>query len=140
VRSVVRLAAMAGSVPPSDWLSRTALSAKTLGDMLRFGLPMSIGVGAGFASRRVDNAIVSSLFGPDVVGAYNLAYNVADAPAVQVGEQIGDVLLPSFSAMSPEERRAALVRSTALLTLVTFPLSVGLGAVAPSLVRTLLRP
>lgn len=140
VRSVVRLAAMAGSVPVTDWLYWSRLSAKTLGDMLRFGLPMSIGMGAGFASRRVDNAIVSSLFGPSVVGAYNLAYNIADAPAVQVGEQIGDVLLPSFSAMSPEERRAALVRSTALLTLVTFPLAVGLGAVAPSLVKALLRP
>ncbi len=140
VRSIVRLVAMASSVPRAEWLSRSRISAKTLRAMLRFGLPMSVGMGAGFASRRIDNAIVSSLFGTHVVGAYNLAYNVADAPAVQVGEQIGDVLLPSFSAMRPWERKEALVRSTALLALVTFPLAVGLGVVAPSLVKTLLRP
>ena len=140
VRSVIRFATMASSVPRAEWLSRSRLSGKTLGAMLRFGLPMSVGMGAGFASRRVDNAIVSSLFGAHVVGAYNLAYNVADAPAVQVGEQIGDVLLPSFSVMSAGERKEALVRSTGLLALVTFPLAIGLGAVAPSLVKALLRP
>jgi PST family polysaccharide transporter len=101
---------------------------------------MSVGMGAGYASRRIDNAIVSGLFGADVAGAYNLAYNVADAPAVQVGEQIGDVLLPSFSRMDGRERRVALLRSTALLALVTFPMAVGLGTVAPTLVAALLRP
>jgi PST family polysaccharide transporter len=108
--------------------------------MLRFGLPISVGNAASFASRRVDNAIVSSLFGVDVVGAYNLAYNVADVPAVQVGEQVGDVLFPSFATMDRERCRAALVRSTGLLALITFPLAVGLGAVATTTVRTLLRP
>jgi PST family polysaccharide transporter len=140
VRSVVRLATMASSVPRAEWLSRSRLSVRTLRAMLRFGLPMSVGMGAGFASRRIDNAIVSSLFGTHVVGAYNLAYNVADAPAVQVGEQIGDVLFPSFSVMDAERRKEALVRSTALLALVTFPLAVGLGAVAPTLVKALLKP
>jgi lipopolysaccharide exporter len=140
VRSVVRFVMMSGSVPAEDWLSRSPFSWKIVRAMLRFGLPMSVGMGAGFASRRVDNAIVSSLFGAHVVGAYNLAYNVADAPAVQVGEQIGDVLLPSFSVMTPIERKEALLRSTALLALVTFPLAVGLGSVATSLVGALLRP
>jgi PST family polysaccharide transporter len=140
VRSAVRLASMAVAVPRAEWLSPSFPCATTVRAMLRFGLPMSIGTAAGFASRRVDNAIVSGLFGVDVVGAYNLAYNVADVPAVQVGEQIGDVLLPSFAHMDAETRKAALVRSTGLLAMVTFPLAVGLGAVAPALVDALLRP
>jgi lipopolysaccharide exporter len=140
VRSAGRMVALSRCVDRSAWLSPSPVSAGTVREMLRFGLPMSVGMGAGFASRRIDNAIVSGLFGVDVVGAYNLAYNVADVPAVQVGEQIGDVLLPSFSRMEPGARRAALARSTALLALVTFPLAVGLGAIAPTLVKTLLRP
>jgi lipopolysaccharide exporter len=140
VRSAIRFALMATSVPRVAWLSPSPLSLKTVRAMLRFGLPISVGMGAGFASRRLDNAIVSGLFGTEVVSAYNLAYNVADTPAVQVGEQIGDVLLPSFALMEPVARKAALARSTALLALVTFPLAVGLGAVAGPLVRTLLRP
>jgi PST family polysaccharide transporter len=139
-RSAVRLAAVVACVPRKAWLAPAPLSATTAREMLRFGLPMSLGSGAAFASRRVDNAIVSGLFGAGVVGAYNLAYNVADVPAVQVGEQIGDVLFPSFASLGPARRRAALLRSTGLLALVTFPLAAGLGAVAPTLVRALLRP
>jgi PST family polysaccharide transporter len=140
VRSAVRFGVLAASVPRREWLSPSPFSVRTLHAMLRFGLPMSVGAAAGFASRRVDNAIVSGLFGTSVVGAYNLAYNVADVPAVQVGEQIGDVLLPSYAHMEGPRRQAALVRSTGLLALVTFPLAVGAGAVAPTLVATLLKP
>jgi PST family polysaccharide transporter len=57
-----------------------------------------------------------------------------------VGEQIGDVLLPSFARMDVERRPAALVRSVTLLALVVFPLAVGLGVVAPTLVATLFAP
>jgi PST family polysaccharide transporter len=140
LRSAVRLAAMCGSVPREDWIQPVAVSWPLVRAMVRFGVPMTVGTAAGFASTRVDNMIVSGLFGTDVVGAYNLAYNVADVPATQVGEQIGDVLLPSFAHMSADECRVALVRSTGLLALVTFPLAVGLGAVAPTLVAVLLRP
>jgi PST family polysaccharide transporter len=65
---------------------------------------------------------------------YNLAYNLADVPAIQVGEQIGDVLLPSFARIEDARRPAALVRSLGMLALVVFPLAIGLGAVAPTLV------
>jgi lipopolysaccharide exporter len=140
VRSAVRFLVMGASVPRAEWLTPVRMSMTTLAAMLRFGIPMSFGTAAGFASRRVDNAIVSGLFGPGVVGAYNLAYNVADVPAVQVGEQIGDVLLPSFAHMAPEQRKTSLVRSTGLLALVTFPLAVGLGAVSRTLVDVVLRP
>lgn len=139
-RSAVRFLAMAASVPRADWLQPSRLSLPIIREMFRFGVPTSVGTAAGFASRRVDNAIVSGLFGADIVSAYNLAYNLADVPAVQVGEQIGDVLLPSFSAMSLEEKKTALVRSTGLLALVTFPLAVGLGTIAPTLVDTVLKP
>jgi PST family polysaccharide transporter len=137
-RSAVRLAAMGACVARASWLAPTRWSPGTARDMLRFGLPVSVGSAAGFAARRVDNAIVSALFGADVVAAYNLAYNVADVPAVQVGEQIGDVLFPSFAALERGRRRAALQRATGLLALVTFPLATGLGAIARSLVHALL--
>jgi lipopolysaccharide exporter len=140
LRSAVRLATMCASVPRDAWLAPSPLSLSTVRKMVRFGLPLSVANAAGFASRRVDNAIVSSLFGADVVGAYNLAHNVADVPAVQIGEQIGDVLFPSFARMGKASRRAALLRSTGLLALLTFPLAVGLGAVAPTTVETLLQP
>lgn len=139
-RSLARLVTMTAGLPLADWASPGRIDWKTLRSMLRFGIPVSVGGAAGFTSRRIDNVIISGLFGTEVLGGYNLAYNVADVPAVQIGEQIGDVLLPSYAHLSPADRKSALVRSTGLLALVTFPLAVGLGAVAQTVVDALLRP
>jgi PST family polysaccharide transporter len=91
------------------------------------------------ASQTWDNLLMSALYGPAVAGAYALAYNLADIPATQVGEQISDVLTPSLVHLSPNDRRKVLIQSTAMLSLIVFPLAVGLGAVAKTLVSTLLR-
>jgi len=70
------------------------------------------------------------------MGAYNYAYNLADTPAVAIGEQIGDVVGASFPLMGREERAAALVRACTGISLVMFPLAFGLAAVAPTVVQT----
>jgi PST family polysaccharide transporter len=67
-----------------------------------------------------------------------MAYNLADIPAVQVGEQIALVLLPSMAGLPPERRARALERSTALLSIVIFPLAIGLGLVAYPLIAWIL--
>ena len=140
MRSVLRMIVAVTAVDRAEWLTPSRYSPAILRAILRFGAPMSVGSSAELASRRLDNLLVSGLWGADVVGVYNLAYNVADVPAVQVGEQIGDVLLPSFAKMDHAQQKAALVRSTGLLALVVFPLAVGLGAIAPTVVHTLLKP
>lgn len=137
VRSAVRAAFFVAKVDRRDWLEVSPLTRHETRSLFAFGVPMAIGASAAFASRRWDNLLVSHYFGPGPTGAYNLAYNLADVPAIQVGEQIGDVLLPSFARLEPSRRAAALLRSMALLGLVVFPLAVGLGAVAPTLVSVL---
>ena len=71
-------------------------------------------------------------------GLYNLAYNLADIPAIYIGEQLALVLLPSMASLPPERRPRALERSTALLSLIIFPLAVGLGLVADPLIALVL--
>jgi lipopolysaccharide exporter len=139
-RSLVRIVIFVASVDRRDWLEPCRLSIQKTREMLTFGLPIALGALCGFASRRWDNLLVSRFFGASPAGMYNLAYNLADVPAIYVGEQIGDVLLPSFARMDAERRPAALVRSVALLALVIFPLAIGLGALAPTLVESLFRP
>jgi PST family polysaccharide transporter len=136
-RSLVRSTLFIAAVARRDWLEPNRLTLEKTRRLFVFGVPMALGASCQFAARRWDNLLVSHFFGPGPVGAYNLAYNLADVPAIQVGEQIGDVLLPSFSRLEPERRANALIRSMALLGLVVFPLAVGLGAVAPTLVACL---
>ena len=92
-----------------------------------------------FANTRFDNLLMKRLFGSAVMGRYTLAYNLADVPAEQIGEQIAEVLLPSFARMSPEDRKKAIVRVTGMIALVIFPVAVGFGAVALTAER-LMRP
>jgi lipopolysaccharide exporter len=137
MRSLVRLSVYVFSVSWRDWLSRCRFDVRQTRELLAFGVPMSLGALCEFATRRWDNLLISRFFGPGPAGMYNLAYNLADVPAIQIGEQIGDVLLPSFARMDAARRPEAFVRALSLLGLVVFPLAVGLGVVAPTLVATL---
>ena len=140
IRSVLRAAIFIGGVKFREWLAPCRLERSTTRSLFVFGIPLSIGALAAFASRRWDNLLVAGFFGPGPTGLYNLAYNLADVPAIQIGEQIGDVLFPSFARLDDERRKHALVRSMTLLALVVFPLAVGLGAVAETLVAVLFDP
>jgi lipopolysaccharide exporter len=115
------------------WLTPTRLSLSTFRPIFAFGLPLCVSYLAVIASRRWDNLIVTRVYGPAVAGLYNLAYNLADVPALQVAEQIGDVFMPSLSHLSPDERKSAAVRVAGLLAILVFPLAIGLGAVATTI-------
>ena len=68
-----------------------------------------------------------------------MAYNLADIPAVQVGEQIDRrAAAGDGGAWHLTSARQRWSRSTALMALAVFPLAVGLGTFAPSLVALIL--
>jgi PST family polysaccharide transporter len=131
LRSVIFIAA----VDVRTWLRPHAIRWRTTREIFTFGLPLSVSNVAGVMSTRCDNFITSHYFGAAVMGAYNLAYGLSEMPVTQVAEQVGDVLLPSFAQMAPEERRKTLGRSMALLGIIVFPLAVGLAAVSGTLAR-----
>ncbi len=132
-RSCVRLVGNMIAVPLRDWMQVSRVRTAVLRKVGGFGLTATIGQLGYFASRRWDNLLVSHLHGPSVMGAYNLAYNLADVPAVQVGEQIADVMQAAYAHMEPDERRDMLIRSSGVIALVSFPIALGLGAVGPTL-------
>jgi PST family polysaccharide transporter len=121
-----------------EWATPVKLRVARFQDMLRFGLPLSVQLVAHGASRYWDNLTVSACFGPLATGTYNMAYNLADIPAIQIGEQIALVLLPSMAELPPEQRPRAVERSSALLSMILFPLAVGLGLVAQPLIALVL--
>ena len=138
VKSIVAVWILIQAAGVRSWATPTKLSGARIKDMLRFGMPLGVQGIAHMASRYWDNLAISYYFGPGPLGAYNMAYNLADIPAVQVGEQIALVLLPSMAELPPERRPRALERSTALLSIVIFPLAIGLGLVAYPLIAWIL--
>ena len=140
VQSLVVLAVLLRAAGIKSWWTPTPLRAERVKDMLRYGVPLGIQGIASQISRYWDRLAITYYFGTHAVGAYNLAYNLADVPAIQVGEQIALVLMPSMAELPPDRRARALERSTALLSLIIFPLAVGLGLVAYPLVVMILPP
>lgn len=133
-RSTVRLAALSATTPWRSWAEPCRITWARTRDLFAFGLPMSVATLAGFGSRRWDNLVFCQHFGQGAAGMYNLAYNLADIPATQIAETVGDVLVPSFAKMeSVARRRHAMIVAMRQMTLLVAPLAVGLGAVAPAL-------
>lgn len=137
-RAVVRSIWFIASVHWRDWLEPCRLRWEKTKHLFAFGLPLWFSNLAEMGARKWDNLLMVRFFGEAPLGLYNFAYNLADVPATHVGEQIGDVLIPSFARMEKgAPRRDALVRSVGLMALVNFPLAVGLAAIADSLVDAL---
>lgn len=137
-RSFLRFVTLSFTTPRREWLEPCRITWQRTRDLFAFGLPMSVATIAGFGSRRWDNILIGRHFGQGILGIYNLAYNLADIPATQIGETLGDVLVPSFAQMDSQTRRKkALMLSMRILMLIVAPLAIGLGAIAPTLVKTL---
>jgi lipopolysaccharide exporter len=137
-RAIARGMWVIGSVHWREWIEPHRLSWKKTKQLFAFGIPLWASNLAEMGARKWDNLLMVRFFGEAALGKYNFAYNLADVPATHVGEQIGDVLIPSFVRMKDAAaRKSALVRSVGLMALVNFPLAVGLGSIADSVVNAL---
>jgi PST family polysaccharide transporter len=132
-RAGIRMLATLISVKRVEWLQIGPIRYSVLRKIGGYGFQTALGHLGYYATLKWDNLLVSRYFGAAVMGGYNLAYSLAEIPATQVAEQITDVMQASYAHMSSEERRRTLLRSFGVIALVTFPLTVGLGAIAPTL-------
>jgi lipopolysaccharide exporter len=136
VRAVVTCVLFFRLAPREEWLVPTKLRLADIRDLFTYGLPIMIGAIADRAATRWDNFIMTKLFDAGVMGRYNLSYSLAEMPVNNIAEQIGEVLMPSFSRMDDAQRRRAVVRAPYLMGVIVSPLGVGLGAVSTTVVAT----
>jgi PST family polysaccharide transporter len=133
-RSLLRFVAFSLTMPRAEWLSPGKLSWPTARELLVAGAPLGVVVIAGMGASKLDNLVFQVNFGLVWLSCYNLAYNFAEMPGALVGEQVGDVLVPSFAHMADDEKRKdALLLSMRMMNLIVAPLAFGLAAVAPTL-------
>jgi lipopolysaccharide exporter len=136
-RSVLTCLLFLWIAPRREWLAPQRLEWQTARRLFAYGIPITAAAIADRVATRWDNLIVAKLFGPGVMGQYNLSYSLAEVPINHVAEHVGEVLMPTFARMEEAERRRAVVRAAALMSLLVSPLGVGLAAIAPTLVEVL---
>ena len=140
VQSIVIVAITIGACGVRDWLMPTRLHWQRFKEVLSFGAPLGLETMLYEFARYGDKLVYTRLFGPARTGEYSLAANLADLPAVYVGEQVSNVLLPTMLQVQGERRQAMLARAIGMLAMLTFPMAIGLAAIAHTLVDVLLPP
>jgi O-antigen/teichoic acid export membrane protein len=134
----VTLAAAANAYVPI--LPRWPGAVADLRPLLNFGRDLVVSRIAWYAYSNADFVVVGRLLGAGALGAYSLAWNIASAPAEKLG---GMVISVAPAILSEARSQAGEVRRLFLgmvqgVSLVVFPLSVGLAVVAEPLVYTVL--
>lgn len=138
VQALVTVGITIGACGVREWLIPTRLSWKRFKEVLSFGAPLGLETMLYEFARYGDKLVYTRLFGPARTGEYNLASNLADLPAVYVGEQVSNVLLPTMLQVQGDRRQAILARTIGLLAVITFPMAIGLASIAHTLVDALL--
>lgn len=92
----------------------------------------------GYLRSNVDYLIVSQFLGSSALGYYTLAYNLMVFPMTRISGGIFEVVFASFSRIQEDNLRLrrAYLKTITYITVVTFPLVVGMFITAPELIRT----
>jgi O-antigen/teichoic acid export membrane protein len=87
-----------------------------------------------------DDIFVGRVLGSGSLGAYQVAYRLSNAPATEIAHTISRVSMPAYSKIQDDDGalREGFHRVLQLSALVSVPMGVGIGVVAPVFVPTFL--
>jgi PST family polysaccharide transporter len=108
--------------------------------ILKFGLNLSGFHIFNYFSRNTDNLLVGKFLGKVPLGYYQMAYMLMTYPLQNFTLMVAQVVYPAMAKFHDDHERvrAAYLRISALVALVTIPVMLGMGITAPSFVRVVL--
>lgn len=95
-----------------------------------------------FVVNEGDDVVVGHLLTAASLGLYQVAYQIARAPATEVSTIVGSVTFPAYSKLQNDigSLREVFFKTVQVTTLVSFPISVGIVVTAPVFVKGFLGP
>jgi O-antigen/teichoic acid export membrane protein len=123
-----------------NWKPGWGLSYKRIRNQLQFGLSLQAGTLLNYATTNVDDMLIGRVGGSEVLGEYQMAYRMMLWPLAKVSAVVSGVMFPALSTIKDDKERVRRVflKATSYIALLTFPMALGLWAVAPSAVHALL--
>jgi PST family polysaccharide transporter len=132
----------AGAWIVETWRPRLVFSWRSARRVLGFGLNLT-----GFSvfnhfARHADYLLIGCALGAEALGFYTLAYRLMLYPVQNIAAVVTRVAVPVYARIQDDHARfrAALQRVTGTIAAISFPMMVGLMAVAEPLVATLFGP
>ncbi|VTT88157.1 Lipopolysaccharide biosynthesis protein WzxC [Halorubrum sp. DM2] len=119
-----------------DYRPRPSVDRETLWELVHYGKWITGSSITKFVHSEGDDAFVGWFLSATALGFYQYAHRIADMPATQFTAVISSVTFPAYSKLQddPAALKDALLGTTRLVALVTFPLSAGMALIAPSFV------
>ncbi len=135
-----RLVAAVASWVLTDWRPLRPRLRTGIGDMVRFGGGLTAANVSNYLLRNADNVMVGAYWGPQVLGAYERAYQMLLFPLQQVTWPLGRVMVTTLSRLQldPARYRDVYLRTVRLMLLAVQPGIVFTIATADLLVPTVL--
>jgi len=95
-----------------------------------------------YFARNADNMLLGRYVGASALGFYQYAYTLMLYPLDNVSATLGRVLFPAFSQVQDDNERfrSAYTRVCSVIAAITFPMTLGMMAVAGPLIDGLLGP
>lgn len=116
---------------------RLGLNRQVASRLMRFGLPLAVGLGVEAILLNADYVLVGRYLGVVAVGYYLLAFNISSWMQGLVGQAIRWVSIPSFSRLAEQDGAAlneGVRRTVPLLVSVILPVAAVLAGLATPLV------
>jgi len=121
------------------WQPHWHFSFRDIRGYISFGLYRMGGLSINYINSRADQLIIGSLLGSQILGYYNLAWNLAIQPILKINPIITRIAFPLFAKIQTDNERLkrGYFMMLKVLSMINFPLLFGLAAVSPLLVLQL---
>ena len=123
----------------SDWRPGFNVSRRYYKELFSFGASVVGNNVLNVVIRRSDDFLIGYFLGPTLLGFYTVGYRLLLIIIRLVTEVTNTVAFPTFSRIQhePERMRRAFYKVTQYTSLLSFPIFIGLGILAPELVPAL---
>jgi len=110
--------------------------------ILGFGAHLTFSLLVGLLAKFIDRPIISRNLGAEALGHYSVAVQLVDYPARNLAQVLQRIMFPALSMVQSDNARLRHMHRTALhgVTLIIWPIMVGLSAVSDLFVTVLMGP
>lgn len=124
----------------SEWRPTFHFRSAMLRELMGFGSSFTLTLALNYATRKLGDVLVGKHLGAHELGLYNRAFVFLLMPLTQVATVFMRVLFPVLSRMQDDlpRLRTTYVRGAAAISLVVYPVCLGMIAVADDLVLVLM--
>jgi PST family polysaccharide transporter/lipopolysaccharide exporter len=111
-------------------------------EMLGYGKWITANNGLAFLLGKGDDVFVGWYLSATALGLYQVAFRTASAPATEVTKTVSSVIFSTYAKLQGDEAalRRTFLRTMQLVSLVSFPMAVGIVVVAPTFIEGVLGP